>query len=155
MEIRGKKINLSDIDIKIEDIAYSLSRLCRWNGHCNQWNSVAEHCVRVAWRCDDIFSGLLHDASEYLTGDIPSPIKRRCPDFQRLEWKIQKQIEKHFGVDCDTTKIKEMDLLIRAWEYQNYVIGNKVGWIIEKAEYMFLEVAWGERGVREKEALRA
>lgn len=65
-------------DIDIKDIAHSLSLICRYNGHCKTFYSVAEHCIRVS----EIVSeknklwGLLHDAAETYLGDICHPIKK-------------------------------------------------------------------------------
>ena len=71
--------------IRINDIAHSLSLICRFNGHCNKFFSVAEHsinCATYAWHSDPSTSPrtllfiLLHDAREAYIGDIISPVKR-------------------------------------------------------------------------------
>lgn len=67
-------------DVRIEDIAYSLSRLCRFTGHCNRFYSVAEHSIYVAEivaenRPEWALAALLHDAEEAYIGDISSPLK--------------------------------------------------------------------------------
>lgn len=98
--ISGKKIDFLDPDptqIDIEDIATSLSRIWHYNGHLTHRVSVAEHSVLVSekaaeeayegWHtsstlsrteyvCQAALWGLLHDASEAYTGDIPGPLKR-------------------------------------------------------------------------------
>lgn len=81
----GKKFLLfapSVSDVCLDDIAGPLSRLCRWNGQCKCFYSVAQHSLHVS----DLLArsgaslrlqmiGLLHDAHEAYTGDIVSPLK--------------------------------------------------------------------------------
>jgi len=61
----------------IEDIAHALSNICRFNGHTNEFYSVAQHCVHTSFLCDkkDAMWGLLHDASEAYISDLARPIK--------------------------------------------------------------------------------
>lgn len=68
-------LNLKADDIDIEDIAHSLSNLCRFNGRVTEFYSVAEHCVHVSSFCKNKLWGLLHDASEAYLGDMIRPIK--------------------------------------------------------------------------------
>jgi len=79
--------------VKIDDIAYSLAGQCRFNGHCRQWYSVAEHSVHVS-ECLRRHGaqprlrllGLLHDAAEAYIGDVVSPVKALLvPAFRELE----------------------------------------------------------------------
>ena len=74
--------------IHINDIAHSLSNICRFNGHCNFHYSVAQHSLYVAAivaKVDPALAiyGLLHDAGEAFLSDVVSPIKGdlyvKCP----------------------------------------------------------------------------
>jgi hypothetical protein len=68
--------------IELEDIAHSLGNICRYNGHCLNYYSVAEHAVFVSKRLERKgyskliqLAGLHHDDAEAFLGDIPRPLK--------------------------------------------------------------------------------
>lgn len=74
-------------DIRIEDIAHALSHICRFNGHCARFYSVAEHSLMVAREVYKATAGhpqqalltltaLNHDDSEAYLCDVPRPLKR-------------------------------------------------------------------------------
>lgn len=77
-------LNVDPQQVRIGDIAHSLSLQCRFAGHCKEFYSVAEHCVRVSvqlqltYRHDVklLMLGLMHDAAEAYLPDIPSPLKQ-------------------------------------------------------------------------------
>lgn len=80
--------NLQPEDVVIEDIAHSLSRICRYNGHVGGFLSVARHSIWVGDRLWDMTGcrilalwGLLHDATEAYFGDMARPMKYR-PEMQ-------------------------------------------------------------------------
>lgn len=99
-------------EILIEDIAYSLSNLTRFNGHV-PFYSVAEHSVFVSYRCPTL-GALLHDAAEAYLSDIPSPIKQYLPQFQQMEDNILDVIMDKF--ECIySNEVKWAD------KYQTYV----------------------------------
>lgn len=84
--ISGRSFDLKapvPADIDIKDIGHALSNICRFAGHVKEFYSVAEHSVAVAaWLRKQGFApgvqmaGLLHDAHEAYTGDLPTPLKR-------------------------------------------------------------------------------
>ena len=85
--------------IKIEDIAHSLSLMCRANGHFKCFYSVAQHCVNCANEAEARgFSAkiqlacLLHDASEAYLADITRPVKRHLPVYMEAEKHLQNLI---------------------------------------------------------------
>lgn len=121
--------NLGQNIYDIKDIAYSLSRICRFNGHVNQLSfySVAEHCY---W-CSEIapeglrLACLLHDAAECYIGDVMKPYKLFLSDkfgqpYDLIEQYIQIYIYESFGLDLsfmDYTKISTIDKVMLSTEY--------------------------------------
>ena len=106
--------NLSPGDIDIVDISYSLSRVLRMLGWGPDSLSVAQHSVAVA-ALVPLRLGLpamLHDAHEYVMGDIPTPVKEAVPQIRELQNRIQSVIHRKFGIvltDDDVVEIKEAD----------------------------------------------
>lgn len=69
--------------IFIDDIAQGLANICRFNGQCRSFYSVAEHSVAVSMLVETPYrlAGLLHDAAEAYLGDVPRPLKYR-PEYR-------------------------------------------------------------------------
>lgn len=89
-------------DFDIETIAGSLANECRFTGNVRPFYSVAEHSIRVAQIVSppNKLWALLHDASEIVTGDIPSWLKHQ-PEFaglRRLERRIMDAVCARFGL---------------------------------------------------------
>jgi hypothetical protein len=114
-------------DICIEDIAHSLSRLCRFAGHViPSLYSVAEHSVRVSYACkpENALWGLLHDASEAYCNDIPRPFKRSpgMEVYRLYEAGVIKQVAKKFGLDpVEPPDVKQADMALLATEQRDIV----------------------------------
>ena len=103
-------INPSPLDIEIEDIAHGLAFQARWNGQTegNFVFSVANHSILV-WNIFSIENpkiekkwqlvSLLHDAPEYVIGDLISPVKKEVgSSYINLEKKLQEAIHIRFGL---------------------------------------------------------
>lgn len=114
--LSGRRLDLLDpspLDIEIEDIAQGLSRVARWNGQtAGDWAfTVAQHSVLVeslvgrlkpdvstAWR----LAALLHDAPEYVIGDLITPFKAAVgTDYKALEHRLMAAIHLRFGLPAD------------------------------------------------------
>jgi len=111
--LSGRRLDLLDptpVDIEIEDIAHGLAFVARWNGQTigDHPYSVAEHALLVealyarldprtspAWR----LAALLHDAPEYVIGDMISPVKAAVgPGYGALEARLAGAIHIRFGL---------------------------------------------------------
>jgi len=93
-------------DIDIVDIAHSLSMLCRYNGHCSRFYSVAEHSLLVSSVLEQRhpgnvklqLMGLLHDSAEAYMADVPGPMKKHMPLYKIYEWSLLVKILHKFNV---------------------------------------------------------
>ena len=111
--LSGRRLDLLDptpVDIEIEDIAHGLAFVARWNGqtHGDFAYSVAEHSLLVEtlygrispnapikWR----LAALLHDAPEYVIGDMISPVKAAVgPGYGELDDRLTAAIHIRFGL---------------------------------------------------------
>jgi hypothetical protein len=103
--------------ISIKDIAHALSLNCRYNGHCKQFYSVAEHCVLMSENVPSEFAldALLHDAAEAYLTDIPGPFKHLIKGFKELEEKVLRVIYDNFKLPFPKRStlsiIKQADLI--------------------------------------------
>lgn len=106
-------------EVDILDIAHSLSMLCRFNGHCNRFYSVAEHAVHVSHVVGPEHArwGLLHDAAEAFLSDIPQPVKRELTVFHEIEEQLLNVIAERFGLPAGLpVEVKQADMLLLATE---------------------------------------
>lgn len=107
----GRNVNLAFVEpgqIHLQDIAYALSNINRFNGHSARPISVAEHSLMVAQIMERhyqitcpaaLMAGLLHDAHEALIGDVTQPVKQVLgSSWQVLEERMQRIVLKRFGV---------------------------------------------------------
>lgn len=102
---RFDPFDLDNADINIQDIGHSLSNLCRYNGHCAEFYSVAQHSVYVAdyvkmLGLDPIWqlAALLHDGSEAYLSDVPRPLKmsKHFVFYRELEQAVQERVHSRF-----------------------------------------------------------
>jgi len=90
-------------EIRLEDIAHSLSLQCRFAGHCTEFYSVAQHSVLVSQNVPpaDALWGLLHDAAEAYLVDLPRPVKRYSTMgtlYRQIEERVMLVICAKFGL---------------------------------------------------------
>ena len=111
--LSGRRLNLLDpspLDVELDDIAHGLARVARWNGQTIGGHifSVAQHSLLVEAIADHLepempratrLAVLLHDAPEYVIGDIISPFKAVIGDaYKAIEAGLLGAIHLHFGL---------------------------------------------------------
>ena len=132
--LSGRRLDLLDpspLDIEIEDIAHGLSFVARWNGQTRGdfAYSVAEHSILVEEIFHRLFpkagilwrmAALLHDAPEYVIGDMISPVKAAVgPGYGALDQRLAAAVHLRFGLPATLPaevkkKIKRADK-VSAW----------------------------------------
>jgi 5'-deoxynucleotidase YfbR-like HD superfamily hydrolase len=132
--LSGRRLDLLDptpMDIEIEDIAHGLAFVARWNGQTrgDYAYSVAEHSLLVEAICARLkpdlpakwrLAALLHDAPEYVIGDMISPVKAAVgPAYGALDERLMAAIHLRFGLPAVLPKpvktlIKRADR-VSAW----------------------------------------
>jgi uncharacterized protein len=130
--LSGRRLDLLDpspLDIEIEDIAHGLARVARWNGQTKGKHSfsVAQHAVLVervahfllndpahergravaltrAETAEILMSVLLHDAAEYVIGDMITPLKSvLSTSYRDVEHRLMRVIHMRFGLSVEPT----------------------------------------------------
>jgi 5'-deoxynucleotidase YfbR-like HD superfamily hydrolase len=116
--LSGRRLDLLDpspLDIELEDIAHGLARVARWNGQTKGAHiySVAQHCLLVealarlrAPRLDrgGRLAVALHDAPEYVVGDMISPFKAVIGgDYKAVELRLLTAIHRRFGLPAEAS----------------------------------------------------
>ena len=110
-------LNPSPKSICWVDIAHALSNICRFNGHCSEFYSVAQHCVlasQLATQKNKLWA-LMHDASEAYICDFISPLKKE--DVFKPYREIEKNIMNVICYACglpreEPEEIKTIDILL-------------------------------------------
>jgi 5'-deoxynucleotidase YfbR-like HD superfamily hydrolase len=134
--LSGRRLDLLDPsprDVAIEDIAHGLARVARWNGQTKGAHafSVAQHSLLVeeiahmrdpklapGWR----LAALLHDAPEYVVGDLISPFKNAIGlDYKAFERRLLAAIHERFGLPAElpaglSSEIKNCDRIAAYYE---------------------------------------
>ena len=116
----GKKFDLEDIEsnvLEFADFAHAICLIPRYTGNTTRPYTVGEHSVKgsllratttLGFECERAF--LIHDFSEVVVNDIPSPVKRMLPEYVELEERVQRQIFRELGVSWEAMEaIQEID----------------------------------------------
>ncbi|MDB5589661.1 HD family hydrolase [Enterovirga sp.] len=114
--LSGRRLDILDpspLDVELDDIAHGLARVARWNGQTSGpfVFSVAQHsCLveAIALEAEPALSGpqrlavLLHDAPEYVMGDVITPLKAALGDhFRAIEGRLLGAVYLSFGLPAE------------------------------------------------------
>jgi hypothetical protein len=137
----GTKVHFTPLkpkqeQIKLEDIAHSLSLMTRANGHFPEFFSVAQHSIQCyeeavarGYEKRLCLACLLHDASEAYISDITRPVKHNLPKYLVIEKCLQDAIyEKFLGstpTEEEREKIAQVDDALLYYEFLHYM-GEKL-----------------------------
>lgn len=150
--LSGRRLDLlapSPDDVAIEDIAHGLARVARWNGQTSGPHafSVAQHSLVVTdivahlhadYDATSLCAALLHDAPEYVIGDLISPFKSAIGlDYKAFEKRLLSAIHERFDIPVDldasvATAIKDADRIAAFYEATLLA-----GFSIEEAQIFF------------------
>ncbi|MEM1038907.1 MAG: HD family hydrolase [Pseudomonadota bacterium] len=149
--LSGRRLNLLDpspLDVEISDIAYGLARVARWNGQTEGEHafSVAQHSLLVesvvvymgATGKSDRLYALLHDAPEYVIGDMISPFKAVMGGaYKEVEARLEAAIHLRHGLKAHPTAklkktIKQADRAVAYFEATHLA-----GFSLQEAEKFF------------------
>ena len=133
--LSGRRLDLlnpSPLDIELSDIAHGLASVARWNGQTNgdhafsvaQHSLIVEEIFRRQNRCDagECLMALLHDAPEYVIGDMISPFKAVVGGgYKTVEKRLEAAVHLRFGLPPSTpaglkAKIKKADQVAAFFE---------------------------------------
>lgn len=132
-------INPEPEEILFRDIAASLSKICRYNGHTVDHYSVAEHSVliyrylrsqsEIPVDNDTLKAALLHDAPEYLIGDMTKPFKKHIGEpFTAVEGVVWLAVASRFGISPDLPNVVRDAHARILFNEKDQVFLRKVDW---------------------------
>ena len=140
-------------DISIYDVAHSLAMMCRFNGHCIKFYSIAEHSCHIYDKTSKKNKrwAILHDAPESFVGDMVNPLKKFMPEFRTAEDKIMDLFCEKWGMPkkmpeevhrLDRAIVRDEIVNMKThgdWSIPQEGIGAKIQcWSPERAEEEFL-----------------
>jgi len=162
--LSGRRLDLLDpspMDIELEDIAHGLARVARWNGQTTGDHalSVAQHSLLVEQIASELseeledrwrLAALVHDAPEYVVGDLITPFKSAIGlDYRALEDVLLRAVHIRFGLPGDLPKTVTR-LIKRADKIAAYLEATQLAGFSEPEARRFFTIP---RGLSEK-ALR-
>jgi 5'-deoxynucleotidase YfbR-like HD superfamily hydrolase len=152
--LSGRRLDILDpspLDVELSDIAHGLARVARWNGQTrgDYPFSVAQHSVLVleifralnpgAGRQDALYA-LLHDAPEYVMGDIISPFKAAMGgNYKDVENRLLGAVHLHFALNAAAPVAVQRQIKKADKEAAYHEAVNLAGFAVEEARKFFGE----------------
>jgi uncharacterized protein len=153
--LSGRRLDLIDpspLDVEIGDIAHGLARVARWNGQTKgpEIFSVAQHSLMVealfaaaessSPRAEARLVALLHDAPEYVIGDMISPFKAAVGgDYKRVEARLMRAVLIRFGLSAELSDDLERRIKIADRASAYFEATALAGFSIPEARKLFGE----------------
>ncbi len=119
-------------DIRFDDIAWSLARQLRYNGHSPFAYTVARHSILMSHVVPPEFAmeALLHDAGEAYLSDVVNPLKKMLPIIEELEDKITAMVMRKFYT-CHGDSYTKSEIVdevdYQAYQYECYIFARSNG----------------------------
>lgn len=142
LSLKGNQLwplDLQPADIDIEEIAHSISNICRFGGHCRTFYSVAQHSVLVS-ECVSAPNkrvALLHDATEAYIGDMVRPLKVCLPEFAEIELGVWRAVASSFDLpEYLPEEVELADARVLLAEKRD-LLNNKAGHVWEFPQCRF------------------
>ncbi len=152
--LSGRRLDILDpspVDVELTDIAHGLARVARWNGQTggDYPFSVAQHSVFVL----EIFTAmlpeagprerlyaLLHDAPEYVMGDIISPFKAAMGgNYKEVENRLLSAVHLHFALNATAPAAVQRIIKKADREAAYHEAVNLAGFAVDEARRFFGE----------------
>lgn len=149
--------NPADNEFTIEDVALSLSHICRYGGQVGKFYSVAQHAYYVSYAVEDKryeLDALCHDNVEAFMVDVPTPLKMLLPDYKALEAVHEAEMFSRFGLQYPmhdsvhkadqavfVAEVRDIKPANEHWDRYAHITpydGQITPWTSEKARRMFL-----------------
>ena len=163
--LSGRRFHFQEPDpdaMCIEDIAGAISKLCRYNGHCLRFYSVAEHCVLLAeaaqfqgFSLQTQYDLLMHDAAEAYLCDLPRPIKHQLAEYKAVEAKIERVMALKFCYQLDNPVVKEWDSRIIRDERDQNMSRSGNEWATDVLEPLGVRLGFWDPTIAEAQYLSA
>jgi len=115
----------------IEDVAHALSQICRFNGHTDRFYSVAQHSVLASFHVAPgyEYDALMHDAPEFVVGDVTSPLGSLLPDYKALKKLHETAVCRRFGVTYPFPEaVHEIDIRMLRTEQEQLMDAANDDW---------------------------